>query len=656
MKWRTYINYSETRKPWLGTIPNHWSVKRIKHTTYVKGRIGWQGLKSDEFIDEGPYLVTGTDFINGRINWESCYHVSEERFNEDPYIQLKEKDLLITKDGTIGKVAVVKDLPGKATLNSGIFVTRPSSSDYISEYLYWVLHSGAFVNFIDFTRTGTTISHLYQNVFVEFSFPIPKIEEQQAIAAFLDCETARIDALIEKKQRQIELLQEKRAALVSHAVTKGLNPNVMMKDSAIEWLGEIPEPWGSSKMKYLVTIVGGGTPAKSEEGFWSGSIPWISPKDMGPMNLFDAQDHITSEAVDNSSTKIIQPGAVLIVVRSGILRRALPVGINRVEVSLNQDMKALIPKKNLLAEFLAYLIKGLPEALLSLWKKTGTTVESLEYELIVATELPLPDIFEQRAIITFLDHETARIDELITKVQRSIDLLYEYRISLITAAVTGKIDVRSEVETLQKERKAPQAFQRAVLAAEIVDRLHREPTFGRVKFQKILYLCEHHLGMDLGGDFRRQAAGPFDNRMLHSVESQLEHQRWFSAKRDRGRIVYIPMENAGGHKKYFDNYWAEYRDGLDWILRLLRPLDTERCEIVATLFAAWNDLIVAGKTFNDEDIVHEVRANWHESKRRFYENRLRKTLHWMRNNGLVPQGRGKATVPTMIYKDGCERE
>jgi len=142
-----YPNYRESDIRWLGRIPRHWDIGRIKYSTYVKGRIGWQGLRADEFIDEGPFLVTGTDFKDGFINWNTCYHVSQERYSEDPYIQLREGDLLITKDGTIGKVAVVKDISGPATLNSGIFLTRPLSGEYITRYMYWVLQSSVFTGF-----------------------------------------------------------------------------------------------------------------------------------------------------------------------------------------------------------------------------------------------------------------------------------------------------------------------------------------------------------------------------------------------------------------------------------------------------------------------------------------------------------------------------
>jgi type I restriction enzyme, S subunit len=193
MKWKPYQEYKQIAKPWLNQIPASWNLSRIKYTTYVKGRIGWQGLRSEEFVDNGPFLVTGTDFIDGKINWQTCYHVTEERYSEDTYIHLKNGDLLITKDGTIGKIAIVQGLQERATLNSGVFLTRQISKDCDTRYIYWLLNSKIFTNFIDYNKSGSTISHLFQNVFVEFLFPIPSITEQQAIATFLDRETEHID-------------------------------------------------------------------------------------------------------------------------------------------------------------------------------------------------------------------------------------------------------------------------------------------------------------------------------------------------------------------------------------------------------------------------------------------------------------------------------
>ncbi len=205
---------------WIGEIPSHWDVSKVKYTTYVKGRIGWQGLRSDEFIDNGPFLVTGTDFKDGKIDWDSCYHIEDKRYNEAKQIQLKENDLLITKDGTIGKIALVTNKPEKASLNSGIFVTRPLENNlYTNDFMYWVLESNSFKQYIAINETGSTIKHLYQETFVNFDFMIPNKKEQQDIADYLNKKVNQIDALLSTVTEQIELLKKAKQKLITEVVT-----------------------------------------------------------------------------------------------------------------------------------------------------------------------------------------------------------------------------------------------------------------------------------------------------------------------------------------------------------------------------------------------------------------------------------------------------
>jgi len=204
---------------WIGEIPEGWEVNKIKNTSYVKGRIGWHGLTSEEYSDEGAYLVTGTDFKNGFIEWENCYHVGWNRYKEDPYIHLKYDDLLITKDGTIGKVALIDNLPDKATLNSGIFLVRALNKKYLTRFMYWMLNSAVFERFFDYIKTGATISHLYQETFEGFFFPIPPKPEQTAIAQYLDKATEKIDKTIKLIEKKIELLEEYKKSLIHHVVT-----------------------------------------------------------------------------------------------------------------------------------------------------------------------------------------------------------------------------------------------------------------------------------------------------------------------------------------------------------------------------------------------------------------------------------------------------
>ena len=258
MTFPTYPHYKDSGVEWIKTIPATWNVSRIKNTTYLKGRVGWKGLTSDEFLDHGySYLVTGTDFKNKYIDWTSCYSVDKERFEDDPFIQLQNDDLLITKDGTIGKLAIVKELNGYACLNSGIFLVRPLNT-YLAEYMYWVLSSNSFRVFCDLSSQGSTIQHLYQNVFEKFLFPSPPKNEQKKIINFLDRETAKIDALIQEQEKLIELLKEKRQAVIRNAVCRGLDPNVPMKDSGVGALGMIPEHWNVDRLKKNILQISSG--------------------------------------------------------------------------------------------------------------------------------------------------------------------------------------------------------------------------------------------------------------------------------------------------------------------------------------------------------------------------------------------------------------
>lgn len=175
-----------------------------KHTLVdcfsLRARIGWQGLRSDEFKTEGPYLVTGVDFHNGRVDWDDCYHVTEERYAQDKGIQLHEHDLLITKDGTIGKTAVVIDCPEKATLNSGVFVVRAINNEVVPEFLHYILHSHWFDLFVRNVLTGSTIKHLNQEKFYKFSFEAPDVPTQKKIVEVLES----IDAVIDKTREIIQ--------------------------------------------------------------------------------------------------------------------------------------------------------------------------------------------------------------------------------------------------------------------------------------------------------------------------------------------------------------------------------------------------------------------------------------------------------------------
>ncbi len=194
-------------------------IKRLKYLASLKGRIGFHGLKTSDFTNEGPFLITGTDFIEGRINWDTSVHITMKRYKENPYIQLKEGDFLITKDGTIGKTAIVDNLPYEASLNSGVMLVRSLRGEFLNKYLFWIINSRIFDEFVEITKTGSTVMHLYQHSFGNFKIPIPDLNTQGLIVQEIELVISKLNSAISKAQKEIAAIKEYREALITDLVT-----------------------------------------------------------------------------------------------------------------------------------------------------------------------------------------------------------------------------------------------------------------------------------------------------------------------------------------------------------------------------------------------------------------------------------------------------
>ncbi|RLI77353.1 hypothetical protein DRP05_10355 [Archaeoglobales archaeon] len=211
----------------LGRMPEEWKVVELGEVSILKGRIGWHGLTTQEYLEDGEYyLVTGINFKDGQIDWNSCVYVSKKRYEMDKNIQLKENDVLVTKDGTIGKVAYVGKLPKPATLGTGVFVLRPIDDAYYPRYLYYVLTSFIFDKFIEILQAGSTINHLYQRDFVTFKIPLPPLPEQKRIASIL----SQIDKTIEREQKYKEKLERIKRGLMEDLLSGKVRVNHLIED------------------------------------------------------------------------------------------------------------------------------------------------------------------------------------------------------------------------------------------------------------------------------------------------------------------------------------------------------------------------------------------------------------------------------------------
>lgn len=436
---------SEQMKPsgidWIGDIPRSWNIKRIKYLAQLKGRIGWQGLTSDEYTDVGPFLITGVDFSDGGINWESCVHITEERWAEAPEIHIKNGDLLITKDGTVGKVAIVENLQGKASLNSGVLLIK-TSNEYSKKFLYWALLSEEFWTWFRLKNAGnSTIIHLYQNDFAEFSYTFPDITEQNAIADFLDKECAQIDSIAADLEKQIALLQQYKKSLITETVTKGLDKSVPMKDSGIEWFGEIPAHWDVEPIKYRVTFHNGDRgenyPSKSE--LQSEGIPFINAGHLEGDGLnMDNVDYISEEKYRIMGGVKLRSGDILYCLRGSVGKNAI--------VDMNQGTVAsslvAIRSVRISAEYLYYCLNSYIEEVQRYLWDNGTAQPNLSADNLGKYKICIPTVEEQKAIVKYLNNICSQIDNLIIGKKKQLSTIQQHKKSLIYEYVTGKKRVK----------------------------------------------------------------------------------------------------------------------------------------------------------------------------------------------------------------------
>lgn len=424
---------------WIGEIPEDWELEKMKYHMRINPVFSNDANAIDD--DAEVSFVPMENLHNG------FHEVSTMPYSKmkTGYTEFREGDILIAKVTPCfenGNIAEAKNLlSGRGFGSTEILVIRCPKK--YARYIYYYLQNPAFkIRAISEMYGVAGLKRIPPTFFKESYIPIPSDNQQVKIADFLDSRCAEIDAVIAAKQRQNDLLKEQRQSIIFEAVTKGLDPTVTYKDSGVEWIGEIPEDWEVRRIKHIARFSGGGTPSKERAEFWDGDIPWVSPKDMKCELISDSEDKITDEGLKQSSGQLVLPGAVLIVVRSGILKHTIPVAINAVSVSLNQDMKAVTLDPMIMTSvFFLRWVQGLNSILLNEWVKIGATVDSIEHDYLANTIIAHPPLLEQQQIADYLDIRCAELDRVVAANNAVIDKLKEYRQSLIYEAVTGKIAV-----------------------------------------------------------------------------------------------------------------------------------------------------------------------------------------------------------------------
>jgi type I restriction enzyme, S subunit len=637
-----YERYRQSGAEWLGSIPEHWSAARIKTIFEIRKRIAGELGHDVLSVTQRGLKVRNTDSNDGQLSMDySKYQLVEP----DDFV-MNHMDLLT------GYVDVSK-FSGVTSPDYRVFTARKKELS-LRFFLYLFQNGYKQRIFYAFGQGASGLGRwrMPTDSFNDFILPVPPLLEQIAIAYFLDRETEKIDVLVEEQERLIELLKEKRQAVISHAVNKGLDPNVPMKASGVEWLGEMPEHWACRSISSICTKITNGYVGPTRDILVDEGVRYLQSLHIkGNRIRFDSPYFVRHEWSVEHSKSILNAGDVLIVQTGDIGQVAVVtdefVGCNCHALIIVSPVKTVLS-----GEWLSWTLNsdyGL-HSLLSI--QTGALHPHLNCGNVKSLMVPVPPLAEQKEIVATLSRRLTEFDGLISEAQMGISLLQERRAGLISAAVTGKIDVRGLVTNTLVNADSKNV--RLVVAAEIIERLSQKANFGRVKFQKLIYLTEAHAGVsELDGNYLRAAAGPLDRDMIAEMEAQLQRAGHTSVDQPGGQgkqVIYKFHGNAGAYRKELTTILAERKPRFLSLIDDLGGLETKSVEAVATLFAVWNDALIDGHTPTDDAVVSGVLEEWHPDKtKKFRAAELHEWLGWMRRHNLVPEGKGPRTSTGRLF-------
>lgn len=445
-RFRPYPAYKDSGVAWLGKIPTHWKMDRLKWTVNDCQNGIW-GDEPDGTNDIACVRVSDFDRMKFRVKLEEpTYRAVEPRVARAR--GLKPGDLLLEKSGggekqLVGAVALFDHTIPAVCSN---FIARmPPAPGFSPSFLCYV-HAAAYSARLNLCsiKQNIGIQNLDSDMYLHERLALPPVHEQEAIARFLDKETAKIDTLVAKRERLIELLQEKRTTLITQAATKGLDPNFPRKDSGIEWLGKIPAHWDVEKTKYAARLESGHTPSRQHPEYWENcTIPWFGLADVWQIRS-GLKEYVSETNEKISEVGLAHSAARLLPKRTVILSRTASVGFSAImetSMATTQDYVNWICGPSLVPEFLLYVFRAMAKEFEKLMM--GSTHQTIYMPDVGRFVCPIPPIEEQRKIVAYIREQLQKINELEAKVQAAINYFKEYRTALISAAVTGKIDVRN---------------------------------------------------------------------------------------------------------------------------------------------------------------------------------------------------------------------
>jgi type I restriction enzyme S subunit len=424
-----YQVYKSSNVDFIGDIPKHWEARKLK---FIINFQNGYAFKSDLFSDNGINVIRIGDISNS-IDCLNCKKSRE--IDVDKLFKINKQDCLIALSGaTTGKTCFVDNSLEDAYINQ-----RVAKFNYKNKFLYYVVISDLFQEMIFLGADGSAQENISTNKLENIDIPLPPINEQEKIANFLDTKNKQIEEFIKDKQNQIALHEEQKEAIINKAVTKGLDDSVEFKDSGIEWIGDIPKSWDIRKLKYITDINQITLTDKVDKNY---EIKYIDISNVNTKGLIEEPLSLKfGEAPSRAKRVVLKNDIILSTVRTYLKAIAYLEDVEDNWIA-STGFAVLSSKDIIYSQYLYFIIlsKYLIEQIA--YRSVGVTYPSINISDLGDIKLGLPSKIEQKDIIKYIETETLKIDEVINQIQKEIDLIQEYKISLISEVVTGQIDVR----------------------------------------------------------------------------------------------------------------------------------------------------------------------------------------------------------------------
>ncbi len=464
LNWQKYPVYKSSGVEWLGDIPEHWEVKKLKFY-FQSGKLGIKigpfgsSIKSDiikssnEIKSTERYKVYGQENVIGKSFKKGEKYINSENFNRLSAYQIYPGNLVITMMGTTGRCMVVPLEIEPGIMDSHLIRISVNESEIKPDFLALLINDSFYIyTQVKINSKGSIMEGLNSSIIKSLLIAQPPISEQQAIANFLDKKLAQIDEYIAKKQRMIELLKEQKTVIINQAVTKGINADVPMKFSGIEWLGEIPEHWEVKKLKYLVKgklKYGANEEAKSAD---KSQPRYIRITDFdGDGKLRD--ETFRSLEIHLAKDYLLSEGDILFARSGATVGKTFQFKDYSGLACFAGYLIKAIPKESIILSDYLYLFTK--SEVYDIWKTSifiQATIQNIGADKYSCLSVSLPPISEQQEIVSFIEKKSEKIERAIATIEKEIKLIQEYRTSLISETVTGKIDVRKYPSPNQKSK------------------------------------------------------------------------------------------------------------------------------------------------------------------------------------------------------------